>query len=337
MSSIFRFLLIICIVFVVPSTGSTDEMRISLLKSDLNRATYGGVASYLNSATAFRIYENRSIEPVTKATSSDSSTEYVLVSKDLFEINFKYTDLTKSRISIDDSWVIDAIRYAHLPVVLQYVCGIIFKISLGLSQFLNSNLLLILSLCFMIKFFSLPLTLMINKLDQSYTVKHAKVLNFKNNLNDELTSEQKHFALVDYLKQENISAFYSLAPLLGYTWQILILMSFFNAMPDVLISISRASDFLYLYQEDALLQIGDFGVNILPFLMLLQTLVMGYFYKPKYSSSMGVRSDQRKTYTLGVFFFILLYNFPSGLIIFWISMNFISLFEREFFRRWVNR
>lgn len=63
-------------------------------------------------------------------------------------------------------------------------------------------------------------------------------------------------------------------------------------------------------------------INILPIIMTAINFVSGYIY-----TKGSTKRDKIQLYAMGLFFLILLYNSPSGLVIYWILNNIFSLFK----------
>lgn len=71
---------------------------------------------------------------------------------------------------------------------------------------------------------------------------------------------------------------------------------------------------------DELFHIGSFPINVLPILMTIINLVSGAIY----SKDTTLR-EKIQIYVLAAIFLVLLYNSPSGLVIYWILNNLFSL------------
>ena len=75
-----------------------------------------------------------------------------------------------------------------------------------------------------------------------------------------------------------------------------------------------------LGKPDALLAVGGFSINVLPIAMTLINIFSGIIYNK------GLElKDKIQTYALAVLFLVLLYNSPSGLVIYWLFNNLFSL------------
>lgn len=75
-----------------------------------------------------------------------------------------------------------------------------------------------------------------------------------------------------------------------------------------------------LAQPDALLTIGGFTINLLPFVMTGVNLLSGYVY----ATTMSKR-EKMKIVVVALVFLVLLYNAPSSLLVYWTFNNIFSL------------
>lgn len=86
-----------------------------------------------------------------------------------------------------------------------------------------------------------------------------------------------------------------------------------------------------LSKPDAMFWIGSFRVNILPVIMTAVNFLSGYIY-----SKEGSRQQKIQIYVLGILFLILLYDSPSGIVLYWIVNNLFSL-ARNIYERYPSR
>ena len=79
---------------------------------------------------------------------------------------------------------------------------------------------------------------------------------------------------------------------------------------------------------DRLISIAGITINVLPIIMTLINLVSGYIY----SKNLLLR-QKIQIYGLALVFLILLYNSPSGLVIYWIMNNLFSLCKNLYYQK----
>ncbi len=137
--------------------------------------------------------------------------------------------------------------------------------------------------------------------------------------------DEQFMILSEYYRQNNYHPLYALRGSLS----ILIEIPFFIAAYNYLSSseiLKEASFWIFsnLGEADRMFSItlGSFiiPINILPILMTAINFVSGYIYTKN-----ATTRDKIQLYALGLVFLVLLYNSPSGLVIYWILNNLFSL------------
>ena len=137
--------------------------------------------------------------------------------------------------------------------------------------------------------------------------------------------DEQFLILSEYYRQNGYHPLYVMRSATSLLIQIPFFMAAYNYLSSS--EVLRQSSF-WLFSNlgapDGLLNLNLFGfalsVNILPIIMTLINFVSGYIYTRE-----AALSDKVQLYGLGVFFLILLYSSPSGLVIYWIMNNIFSL------------
>ena len=82
-----------------------------------------------------------------------------------------------------------------------------------------------------------------------------------------------------------------------------------------------------LGEPDGLLHIGAVSINVLPILMTVINCIASAVYLKGFPLK-----DKIQTYGMAVIFLVLLYNSPSGLVVYWTCNNIFSLVKNIFYR-----
>lgn len=132
---------------------------------------------------------------------------------------------------------------------------------------------------------------------------------------------ERFMMLSTYYRQNNYHPLYALRS----SFSILIQIPFFIAAYHFLSHTPELQDasfwiFNNLGAPDALLHINGFAVNILPILMTFINILSGAVY----AKNAPVK-EKMQIVAMAVLFLVLLYNSPSGLVIYWILNNVFSL------------
>lgn len=137
--------------------------------------------------------------------------------------------------------------------------------------------------------------------------------------------QQMQKELMNLYKEYKINPFGGCLPMLI---QFPIFIGFFIALRNSVFL--RGAPFLLwitdLSKPDAIMQIGSFNVNLLPIIMGVTS-----FYQQKLTPQEP--SQKALTYIMPLMFLVLFYNFSSGLLLYWTTMNIAGLIEQYFIHK----
>lgn len=178
-----------------------------------------------------------------------------------------------------------------------------------------------------INFLALPLYNIADAL-QEKEKKVSKSLEYRvKRIKKAFKGDEQFMILQEYYRQNNYHPLYVLRSSLS----ILIEIPFFIAAYHYLSHASYLKNAVFwvfsdLGAPDALytLTLGSFvlTINVLPIVMTLINFVSGYIYTRD-----ATLRDKIQLYVMALFFLVLLYNSPSGLVIYWILNNIFSLIK----------
>jgi YidC/Oxa1 family membrane protein insertase len=139
--------------------------------------------------------------------------------------------------------------------------------------------------------------------------------------------DEQYMLLSAYYRQNHYHPVYALRSSVG----LLIQIPFFIAAYSYLshLELLKGSSFLFiadLGKPDKLLPIIG-GINLLPVLMTLINITAGAVY----ARGFGLR-DKVQLYGMAIVFLVLLYNSPSGLVLYWTLNNIFSLFKNIYIK-----
>jgi YidC/Oxa1 family membrane protein insertase len=146
-------------------------------------------------------------------------------------------------------------------------------------------------------------------------------------IKDSFKGDERYMILSTYYRQNHYHPVYAMRSTFG----LLIQIPFFIAAYSYLshLPVLQGASFLFipdLGKPDALIPIAG-GINLLPVLMTLINCVSGAIY----SRGLAVK-DKVQLYGISLLFLILLYNSPSGLVLYWTLNNVFSLFKNIYFK-----
>lgn len=134
------------------------------------------------------------------------------------------------------------------------------------------------------------------------------------------SGNERFMMLQTYYRQNDYKPYYAVRGLLPLILEI----PFFIAAYNYLSGLSELSTaFLFLEnmaKPDGILKLGGITVNLLPVVMTLINIISSAVY------TKGLRTkDKVQLYGMAILFLVLLYNSPSGLVLYWTINNLFSL------------
>lgn len=137
------------------------------------------------------------------------------------------------------------------------------------------------------------------------------------------SGDERYMMLSTYYREQNYKSWYAIKS----SASILLQIPFFTAAYRYLSNLSELAGESFLFirdlsRPDMSLAIRGYQVNILPILMTLVNIVSGIVY----SKNLRLR-EKAQVYGLAAVFLVLLYNSPSGLVLYWTMNNVYSLLK----------
>ena len=172
-----------------------------------------------------------------------------------------------------------------------------------------------------INFLALPLYAVADALQLRERNLQNRLLPRVNRIKAAFKGDERFMVLNAYYRQNNYHTLY----VIRGTLPILIELPFFIAAYHFLshCDILQGSSF-WIFKDlgaaDGLFKLGSFTVNVLPIIMTAINVVSGAIY-----TKGAPFKEKAQLYAMAALFLVLLYNSPSGLVIYWILNNIFSL------------
>lgn len=144
-------------------------------------------------------------------------------------------------------------------------------------------------------------------------------------IKETFTGDERYMMTTAYYKECHYSPMMSLRSSFG----LLIQIPFFMAAYSFLSSRCSGS-FLFIKNmgvPDRILTVGGFGINILPIAMTLINIIAGAIYTKGFKFK-----DKITIYGMALVFLVILYDSPSGLVLYWTMNNVFSLVKNIFYK-----
>ncbi|QIA09716.1 membrane protein insertase YidC [Draconibacterium halophilum] len=199
-----------------------------------------------------------------------------------------------------------------------YLIRKIFEISYSLTDNYGVSILL---LSFVISLLLLPIFIYIEKAKKRDDAIKRRMQPLVDEIKQVYTGQQRYYYLKTLNRQFGYSQFKALVPILSLLVQIPFFIAAYQYL-DNLEAIQRVSfgPLADLSEPDHLFGI----VNVLPIIMTVVNLLTAWFYTRN-----GNTSERKQMIVIAGVFLVLLFNLPSGLVLYW-TMNNVFAFLRLF-------
>jgi membrane protein insertase Oxa1/YidC/SpoIIIJ len=210
---------------------------------------------------------------------------------------------------------------APIVLIIEFVYLFFYKVFQNLT-------IPLFGVSFTVSFLSLPLYIMAERWQkhEQETIKSFKPAIEK--IKSVFKGDEQFMILSTFYRQNHYHPVYALRSSLGIFVQVPFFIAAYSYLSNL--ELLRGVNFLFikdLGMPDSLFRLGALPVNILPIAMTVINCVAGAVY----TKGLSVR-DKIQVYGLAFVFLILLYNSPSGLILYWTLNNIFSLVKNIFYR-----
>jgi len=133
--------------------------------------------------------------------------------------------------------------------------------------------------------------------------------------------DEQYMVLSAFYRQNNYHPIYALRSSLGVFIQIPFFLAAYAYLSNL--EFIKGASFVFIRDlgaPDGLLSLGGFYLNLLPIVMTIINCVSGAVY----TKGLAVR-EKVQVYGMALVFLVLLYNSPSGMVLYWTMNNILSL------------
>jgi YidC/Oxa1 family membrane protein insertase len=187
----------------------------------------------------------------------------------------------------------------------------------------NNPALSVLGVSVAVSILTLPLYFIAEKHQRAEHIIQKKMKPETDNIKTVFTGDERFMRLSTYYRQNGYHPLYSLRTSISLIIQI----PFFIAAYHFLSNLDIIKDISFgpianLAKPDSLLSINNITINILPVIMTIINCISSAFYTKGFSNN-----EKIQLYGMSAIFLILLYNSPSGMVLYWTGNNLFSLIK----------
>ena len=165
-----------------------------------------------------------------------------------------------------------------------------------------------------------------NRADQIQKEEHdreAKLAPGIAHLKKTFDGDKRFMLLQTYYRQNHYSPLYTLRSSFAVILEIPFFIAAYHFLSNYKMMSGVSFGFLKdLGKPDHLLTIAGFSINVMPILMTLINIISSKIYSKNLS-----RKDEIRMYAMALFFLVLLYRSPSGLVFYWTCNQIFSLMK----------
>jgi len=201
------------------------------------------------------------------------------------------------------------------PLVLLIEC--IFTI---MSRVFGNYGVAIIMVSVVVNLLILPLYKRSDALQEQERKKQKDMEHWVKHIRKTFRGDERFMMLSTYYRQQDYQPLNAIRGSLSLLLQI----PFFIAAYHYLTTVNlQGASFLFLKnlsEADHLWKLGDMSINVMPLLMTAINLISGFIYTREFALK-----DKMQLYVLAGLFLVILYQSPSGLVLYWTMNNLFSL------------
>ena len=212
------------------------------------------------------------------------------------------------------------VLYNLFVMPIQMLIEMIFSI---MYRIFDNKGIAIIAVSIMIQTLILPLYKRSDAMQEQEAKKQSEMAHWVKHIKKTFKGDERFMMLSTYYRQQNYKAYYGLKSSVSILLQVPFFIAGYNYLSHL--KCLQGASFLFindLGQTDGLISIMGMTMNLLPILMTIFNVASGVIYTKGQSVKVKLQ-----VYGLALLFLILLYNSPSGLVLYWTMNNLYSLLK----------
>ncbi len=214
------------------------------------------------------------------------------------------------------------IRKALFFIFIQPLVLLIEFIFTNMYRLFGNYGIAIIMVSVLINLLILPLYKRADAMQEQEREKQRSMEKWVKHIRKTFRGDERFMMLSTYYRQQNYRPVNAVSGSLSLLLQVPFFIAAYYYLSHVDI---QGESFLFLSnlgEADRLLRIGGLAVNVMPVLMTLINFVSGMIYTKGFPLK-----DKLQLYLLACLFLVVLYQSPSGLVLYWTMNNLFSLFK----------
>jgi YidC/Oxa1 family membrane protein insertase len=216
------------------------------------------------------------------------------------------------------------ILYSLIISPIEYIIENLFSFFYIFLQFDILSTLFFISL--FVTLFSLPFYYKADKIHKEEEEKFSQIKPYVDRIKKNFKGDEQFFLLQTLYRQHNYNPIMALRNFFSLLLQIPFFIAAYHFFSNLeLLNGYSISFFKDLSKPDNFLCFSGIYINVLPIIMTIINIISSEIYIKSVSLKERIQS-----YGLALFFFVVLYNSPSGLVLYWTFNNFFYLIKNMY-------
>ncbi|MDX2471620.1 MAG: membrane protein insertase YidC [SAR324 cluster bacterium] len=232
---------------------------------------------------------------------------------------------------------LDKIRYSHLWAPIAWLAKLVEASLVGIqANIVSSWGITILVFTLMLKALFIPIGIMTVRFQRRVSQVKSILEPQLKEIKEKYDGEEAHNRLMAAHKEQGVSPFYTLKPLMASFIQIPFLIAIFNALGEMEQFVGQS----FLWMEDLAypdaiahfsFSMPMFGssLNLLPFIMTGVTLASTILFQNRQASAKEMSATKKNLYLMSAAFMILFYPFPAAMVFYWTLANLTQMIQQQ--------
>ncbi|MBE6013791.1 MAG: membrane protein insertase YidC [Lachnospiraceae bacterium] len=208
-----------------------------------------------------------------------------------------------------------------IELLVEFIFSVMYKV-------FGSPGIAIIFVSLVVQLLVLPMYKKSDAMQEQERDKQKKMEHWVKHIKSTFKGDERYMMLQTYYRSERYKPWYAVKGSLSLLLQIPFFIAAYNYLSNL--EVLKGASFKFIADlgaPDQILAIGEVTLNLLPILMTIFNIISGIIYTKGFPIK-----DKIQTYGLALIFLVLLYNSPSGLVLYWTLNNLFSLVKNVFMK-----
>ena len=203
---------------------------------------------------------------------------------------------------------------------IEYIIELVYS---TMSRVLWNDGLCIIFVSLAVQVMVFPLYKKADEIQEAERKRQKSLEKWTRHIKQTFRGNERYMMLTSYYRENNYKPYYALKGSVSLLLQVPFFIAAYNFLSNL--DSLNGSSFLFIRNlaiPDALIHIGSLTINALPIAMTVINILSGMIYTKGFTAR-----EKAQLYGMAGLFLVILYNSPSGLVLYWTMNNLFSLIK----------